>query len=675
LIVFRVISSDFNNDLMRKIILIFLLFTSNNAFAGRPVIDSLTRKLQYFSVQKPSVGRDTLLTNTLWELGYHAIYFREKNAKFFLDSLQRFSNRKGWLPAKGMFLINKSFYESYVLNDFSSGLIDALKAKEILKNTNNYRALAYANLRICSIMLWNLGNEKKDKFSIVGIQAAKEMIILGEKTHNFDITCQGYIYAANHYNINKDSLNAYQNLRKAEEIIKKHKVSYLAENVFYGTYGVLFSYTNKLEKALEYWEKCLQIATPQNDYYVLMSMNRLKADYYYQYAKKKDYDTALKLALESYKYANQFGVLKFIANAERELYMINRIKGNSAISLVYLERFWKNNDSLSREKIQKIYADYDLATKESQIQKLENLQLLKETENKAHELQYLKTLRSKNDSLVLQKSEKTSSQYQLILRESEIKKLENEKLQIEANRQKITLNMLIISLLIGTGLLLYFFKNNQKLKSKNREIEEALFKGQTIERKRVAAELHDNLSAKISGIRWRLEAIQPDFKIEKHRKIYESSVNALSEIYTDVRLISHNLLPDDLKTKGLKVVIEKLINELNSLEKTQFSVDMFGSLERLENKIEYEIYSLILELSNNVLKHSKAKNATVQLYRELDLLSLTVADNGIGLNPDFETKGMGFKNIKSRVEALGGKIVFLNDSGLKIKIEVVLNTP
>lgn len=643
---------------------------NNYAFAGRPVIDSLSKNVKYFSAQKPSFGRDTSLINALWELGYYAIYFREKNEKLLLDSLQRLTNRTQWQAGKGIFLINKSFYDSFVRNDFSSGLTDALKAKEILRKTNSYRALAYANLRISSIMLWNLSNEKNDKFSIAGIQAAKEMITLGEKTHDFDVKCQGYIYTANHYNFNKDSLNANTNLKKAEEIIKKHKVGYLTENLFYGTYGVLFSYTNQFDKALEYWEKCLKIATPQNDYYTLSSMNRLKADYYYQYAKKKDVDTALKLALESYKYANQFGVLKFITNAERELYLINRLKGNNAVALIYFERFWQHDDSLSREKIQKVYADYGLATKESKIQKLENLQLIKESENKANELAYLKALSSKNDSLILQKNEKVASEYQLILRESEVKKLENEKLQNQANRQKWIRNLLIISLLLGMGLMFYFFKNNQKLKTKNREIEEALLKGQTIERKRVATELHDNLSAKISAIRWRLEAIAPNFETEKEQKIYDTSILTLAEIYTDVRLIAHNLLPDELETKGLKPALEKLILELNSLGKTQFTTNILEVLERFSKKIEYEVYSLILELSSNVLKHSKATNCIISINRVENALYINISDNGVGFKENELKKGMGIDNLKSRVSSLRGKIQFTNNVGMNVEIEI-----
>jgi two-component system, NarL family, sensor kinase len=208
------------------------------------------------------------------------------------------------------------------------------------------------------------------------------------------------------------------------------------------------------------------------------------------------------------------------------------------------------------------------------------------------------------------------------------------------------------------------------IKKKNQEIEQALFKGQTIERKRVAEELHDNLSAKISGIRWRLEAIEPDFKIEKHRQIYQSSVNALAEVYTDVRLIAHNLLPAELETKGLGFALENLVKELNSLEKVEFTLQIPDDLGRFKNKIEYEIFSIILELSNNVLKHSQAKNATISLEKTHQKLTLLVADNGVGLGENITKTGMGMDNLKSRAMALSGTLKIKNEQGVSVTLEV-----
>ena len=606
---------------MKKIIVILVLLISKNALAGRPVLDSLGRNAKVFALQKPSFGRDTLLISALWDLTYHSIYFREKNTKKLLDSLENLTNHTNWRAGKGLFLIDKSFYQAVYLNDFSKSLTYALESKDILKNTSSFKALAFANIRLASLYAWNMGNvpNEKEKFSIEGIRAAKEVIEIGNKIQNMDIKCYGLVWLANHYNIVDNYIPSENALKLAKSIIEKQEVSYLSASNFYSIYGVMFSATNRIEKALEYWDKSLKMCYLQDDFYNLSAINRLKSDYYFRFAKKKNLNLALSLAKESYKYARRLGVLKFISAAEKNIYLINKLKGNNDEAIKYLEYHWVHEDSLSIERTQKTYADYDFLKKETQI-----------------------------------------------------KTLENEKLQTEANRQKMIRNLLIVSLLAGIGFVFYVGRNNQKLKAKNREIEEAMLKGQTTERKRVAAELHDNLSAKISGIRWRLESIQPIFEVEKHQKIYDSSVNALSEIYTDVRLIAHNLLPEELETKGLKAAIEKLISELNSLGKTQFLLDNINNLGRFSNKIEYEIYSIILELSNNILKHSKAKSANIFLEKIGNKMILKVSDNGIGIEHLIDLKGMGIDNLKSRVETLRGKVQFFNKNGLTVKIEILV---
>jgi hypothetical protein len=115
---------------MRKIFYVMLLLLSERAFAVRPVLDSLEKKAMFFVAQQPSFGRDTMLISALWELTYYSTYFREKNTKLLLDSLERFSNRTNWQAGKGMFLIDKSFYLSNYLSDYANGLLEVLRAKE-----------------------------------------------------------------------------------------------------------------------------------------------------------------------------------------------------------------------------------------------------------------------------------------------------------------------------------------------------------------------------------------------------------------------------------------------------------------------------------------------------------------------------------------------------------------
>ncbi len=285
------------------------------------------------------------------------------------------------------------------------------------------------------------------------------------------------------------------------------------------------------------------------------------------------------------------------------------------------------------------------------------------------------------DTVYQKNSEKAmaemQSKYEYDKQQIKIKTLENDKLQKQNEKNSLIRNILLASLLAGLGLVFYVYKNNLNLQSKNlqlvnknNEIEEALLKGTLQERKRVASELHDNLSAKISGIKWRLEAIKPSFETEKQNQIYQSSVNALAEVYTDVRLISHNLLPAELETKGIKFALNNLVIELNGLDKTKFSLNIQENLPKIKSKIEYELFSIILELSNNILKHSHAKEAEINLQEIDNQWVLKVTDNGIGFSETENKKGMGFANLKSRVESINGKMNIESEKGVKVVIEV-----
>ena len=76
--------------------------------------------------------------------------------------------------------------------------------------------------------------------------------------------------------------------------------------------------------------------------------------------------------------------------------------------------------------------------------------------------------------------------------------------------------------------------------------------------------------------------------------------------------------------------------------------------DRLNNQIELQLYRIVQEFVSNVLKHSRASKIVIQLTRHNGTLTLMVEDNGIGFRADDTYKGMGLKNIQSRVAALEG---------------------
>lgn len=263
--------------------------------------------------------------------------------------------------------------------------------------------------------------------------------------------------------------------------------------------------------------------------------------------------------------------------------------------------------------------------------------------------------------------------YSKIVRQKNAK-IEAQSLQIvQSNQQLEFLNKNLESLVNERTIDLK--KANTELIQKNNQILTALVEGQTIERKRVAVELHDNLGAMLSAMKWRLQIIDKEKLSEKEKSIFEGILSMMERAYAEVRLISHNLLPSELEEKGLLGAIQKLVQDINLSDKLSVIFDYSGYNLQANKRFELELYSICLELVNNILKHSYASKACINLSNTKNELSLKIFDNGIGLNANVDglKSGVGLSNVKNRVESNHGTMeVISKDSGLEINIKFVL---
>lgn len=199
----------------------------------------------------------------------------------------------------------------------------------------------------------------------------------------------------------------------------------------------------------------------------------------------------------------------------------------------------------------------------------------------------------------------------------------------------------------------YILFTNRRLARKNKEIYNALLEGQTTERKRVASDLHDSLGSTLTSLRWSFEAIDKTKLDTKEQDIYRHLQSSLDAAYDQVRLLSHNLLPQELEKQGLQEALRHLFNKLNNVSRINFSLHFQDDLPRLSSKMAFEIYSICLELVNNVLKHAQAQNVSVVFEKSGSSLSLSIIDDGSGM-PENSLPGKGLRSIEERVHELKG---------------------
>ena len=187
-------------------------------------------------------------------------------------------------------------------------------------------------------------------------------------------------------------------------------------------------------------------------------------------------------------------------------------------------------------------------------------------------------------------------------------------------------------------------------KGKSLEIANALLEGTDNERKRLAMDLHDGLGGQLGSLKFMVDTYIED------SPNYQKITNSIDDICQNVRGLSHRMLPTQLEKLGLVPTIQNLAHSIN--QSSGFSVDIELEIEeRLEPKLEINLYYLIFELINNAIKHSKGDSLFIQLLSHEDGLNLSVEDNGEGFNVSESKDGLGLKNIKHRVEYLGGELI------------------
>ncbi len=189
----------------------------------------------------------------------------------------------------------------------------------------------------------------------------------------------------------------------------------------------------------------------------------------------------------------------------------------------------------------------------------------------------------------------------------------------------------------------------------------AVIEAQEGERQRVARELHDGVAQELLAVSLGFKTVRR--KLEKQALPEADMVRELDSklefLGTEVRQMSHVMLPPSLKQHGLAPSLELLVRSIEQHAGFKVNLDMDPLPIRLEERVELGLYRIVQELLHNIFKHAQAGQVAIQLRQIEDQVLLRVEDNGVGF--DFESarqKGtMGILNVLSRVHTLGGQFV------------------
>lgn len=223
----------------------------------------------------------------------------------------------------------------------------------------------------------------------------------------------------------------------------------------------------------------------------------------------------------------------------------------------------------------------------------------------------------------------------------------------------------VFLLLLASLVLIIRSYLNRRLYEQKKLLEKELAVEQ--ERIRMARELHDGLGSMLSGIKHSLSAIGNEAALtpEQHIK-FDFTVDQLDESIKDLRAVSHGMFSAELLQQGLEAALSNYCSATAAATGLQITFECIGLKEVvIPGEQAFQLFRIVQELLQNVVRHAQAATAIVQLSFHEGLLALTVEDNGKG----FDVKqlraggGIGLKNVQSRVRILHGKLDIQSQSG------------
>lgn len=633
-----------------NLIICFLICSSGVAQTS-VLIDSLNASL------KNEKLHDTLKIDLIYSLGVEHLDFNIEKAKIYADQALDLSIKNEKLHAVEIYtLLGLLEFENSNGNAARDFYDQALL--ELDKNDNKEkRATIYGNY---SVTYENTDNfEKELEYSLKAINLSKD--------NNTELC---FLYF-NHSII-------YQDAGLYEESVKylnlAHDISKMAKDLRMEAFSLrnLAYYAieeKKYDAAQDYLNRGLEICNELDSPEVCINIHLILGKLYVEL---KIYDKAEISLIKSKEIAKSREQKGDVLASNLLLGELELKKGNyKTASQLFNEIKFELSDIDDITMAGLAYENWAEAEFEIGNHKKSN-QLLKKyiTINNA-------ILQSKNRNLLVnadRKYETEKKDKEIISQQLQLKENENE-LQKKNSESNYMLG--IIAFLIVASILTWFLyqqkekRKNQELLTLKRDYQiktlESLIEGEEKERFRIAKELHDGVNGDLSAIKYKLSSL-----LEMNNKVIKEAITMIDDSCKQVRAISHNLLPPSLENFNLIEAVEVYCDNLNNVTPSNIAFQHIGEAVIVSKKAEINIFRIIQELITNSIKHAEASQINVQISSRENIVQITVEDDGKGFNVNNqEDKGIGLKNVQSRVEYLKSSIDLIsNNQGTSYTIEI-----
>ncbi|MCD0472192.1 sensor histidine kinase [Flavobacterium sp. JAS] len=241
----------------------------------------------------------------------------------------------------------------------------------------------------------------------------------------------------------------------------------------------------------------------------------------------------------------------------------------------------------------------------------------------------------------------------------------------------IILYISLFFIVVAVGLIIFFYFSRKKIIQKELEKKDlilqyqkdqlhAIIVTQEEERKRIAQDLHDDISSKLNIVSLNSHLLtSPNLTDSETIEITNNIIALTAKALENSRKIAHNLFPPVFEKFGLSAGVEELCEEFESSKaiKTYYKNEIDFDEREIDRHLH--VFRILQELMNNSLRHGKASEIWIAFSTINGIDTCNYEDNGVGFDSKSveNQKGLGMKNIDSRVSFLNGTIKINSEVG------------
>ena len=554
-----------------------------------------------------------------WNYGIYYSKTEKMDSSFvhFYRSYDQFKKLNNNKVSLGLLLMNMAIIQGHV-TDYSGAEISIFKAISIFKDLKRNNELFQSYNFLLEI---NIDMEEYDKAFSYYNDVNKYLKLIKDKDVKTEsaLNSLGLIYQ--NVNKHKEAVAAFDKALKLDNIRNKNIKIYatLMDNKSYNrlflndTTGLLFDFFEGLRI-----RDSLKIQSG-----VIMSRMHM-AEYYAKYNDTLKSITNLNVA---YKLARK-------VNNSRDVLDILKLLSKVDVdnSEIHLRRYVKLSDSLLK-------VDRKIRNKFTRI-RFETDEYIEETKNLNNQKKWILII-----GLFLIST--LSLLYYIKRQNSKNKELNFEREQQKANEE-------IYSLLL---------KHQVKMEE-----------GRLQERHRISEDLHDGVLSKLFGTRMSFGFLKlkgDDTDLKK----YEANLKEIQLIEKEIRVISHELQSEILSSNFDFIdILKNLVQKQSKIGSYKYEIknDEKINWTDIEDKIKINLYRIILEAVQNITKYAKASQVALFFTYKNNTIQLIIKDNGSGFDTSKKSKGIGLKNMRSRIQKLNGKFEMISKTNTGTEISLTI---